>query len=375
VINRIIGRNDMKSFIDGIVTSFADRLEFQPLRPADDELRAWVEWNIDISFRWLQSGQPPTEEELDSIRELARLCAAEDAPADTILANYRLGARFVWEVMLSAATTQERLDLLDAAGLIFEFVDTISRTFSVAYDEAMRAVPQVNDEHSAQVLIAKLEANEELSIDDRRFADQIGFSLDGPFLPAVLMSRGISFAKNALLARRLRSMGALPSSTGRRVTVISNSPLPWRDIGIGDESVLAEGEATSAARLGAVIEDLWSLAEVAITRGRSGSVHPDEFQAEVILHRSPRTANALYERIYGKLEADNPELARTLDSFVEHNFDRGQTAEALPVHRNTLAYRLDRISSLIGLDTNTADGLGLAWLARKLRAEVPPATS
>jgi len=66
--------------------------------------------------------------------------------------------------------------------------------------------------------------------------------------------------------------------------------------------------------------------------------------------------------VYGRLETENPELARTLDCFVENNFDRGRTAAALPVHRNTLANRLNRIRGLTGLDVDDSEGLMLAAL-------------
>ena len=71
-------------------------------------------------------------------------------------------------------------------------------------------------------------------------------------------------------------------------------------------------------------------------------------------------------RIYGPL---TPELERTLDLLVEHSFERGSTAAALPVHRNTLRDRINRISELTGVDLGQAEGRGLAWLARLQRQD------
>jgi len=67
--------------------------------------------------------------------------------------------------------------------------------------------------------------------------------------------------------------------------------------------------------------------------------------------------------VFDQLDAYDPELARTLESLIEHDFDRGATAAALPVHRNTLTNRLGRIRALTGLDADSAAGRSLLWLA------------
>jgi carbohydrate diacid regulator len=53
--------------------------------------------------------------------------------------------------------------------------------------------------------------------------------------------------------------------------------------------------------------------------------------------------------LLGPLEQE-PDLIQTLHSFFEHDCSPSVTAAALNVHRNTLAYRLEKIASLIGLD-------------------------
>jgi DNA-binding PucR family transcriptional regulator len=100
--------------------------------------------------------------------------------------------------------------------------------------------------------------------------------------------------------------------------------------------------------------------DVAVARGHRGEIRPEDFFAEVLLRRSPRIAGQIKARVYGPL---NEELARTLDLLVQNSFERGSTAAALPVHRNTLRDRIHRISEITGVDLNSAQGRGLAWLA------------
>jgi PucR family transcriptional regulator, purine catabolism regulatory protein len=102
---------------------------------------------------------------------------------------------------------------------------------------------------------------------------------------------------------------------------------------------------------------------VAIRQGRSGAVSVEDHLPELLLQRSPRLTARLRDRVYGRLASRDPELARTLDVLIEHDFDRGATAAALPVHRNTLSNRINRIRAVTGLDVDEAYGHGLVWLA------------
>jgi DNA-binding PucR family transcriptional regulator len=110
-------------------------------------------------------------------------------------------------------------------------------------------------------------------------------------------------------------------------------------------------------------EELRTVADVAAREGRVGAVEVDDHLAELLLRRSPRIAARLRARVFDQLMTYDPELTRTLDSLIEHGFDRGATAAALPVHRNTLANRLRRVRAITGLDVDRPDGRALVWLA------------
>lgn len=66
-----------------------------------------------------------------------------------------------------------------------------------------------------------------------------------------------------------------------------------------------------------------------------------------------------------------PELLQTLSTFFELNCSPSSTATALAIHRNTLTYRLDKISSLTGLDPRRFDDAVQARLALLLRTLQP----
>jgi purine catabolism regulator len=68
------------------------------------------------------------------------------------------------------------------------------------------------------------------------------------------------------------------------------------------------------------------------------------------------------------------DLIRTLNGFFEANGNLAKAATDLDVHRNTLVYRLERISELTGLDLDDADNrliLNLALKVQRVLATLP----
>lgn len=66
-------------------------------------------------------------------------------------------------------------------------------------------------------------------------------------------------------------------------------------------------------------------------------------------------------------ERKQGDLVRTLNGFFDANGNLAKAATDLDVHRNTLVYRLERISELTGLDLNDADNRLILHLALKIQ--------
>jgi len=66
-------------------------------------------------------------------------------------------------------------------------------------------------------------------------------------------------------------------------------------------------------------------------------------------------------------ERKQSELVRTLEGFFAANGNLAQAAKDLDVHRNTLVYRLDKISELTDIDLNDPDNRLLLHLALKVQ--------
>jgi hypothetical protein len=363
VIRRIVERVDLDEFTERVLDSFWERPEYQRFRPLREDVRAWVRWNIDVMIRWLVDGQPPTESDLERFRERARMLAANGMPADIVPANFRRGARYAWTAILDAAREDERAALVESADLMFEFIDRVSQLFSDTYEAAGPAATISEEERRARALIARACAGEEPSGEDLQLGERIGFELSGAYRPFVLVAPAWSVQRHMTLATRLRARHLLAVSEGRRVAGLANRKVPWRELGLDPRAAIAQGRRARRAELLDAFDELRVVVEVAVRDGRTGEVEPDDHVAELLLRRSPRLATRLRTRVYDQLAAYDPELTRTLDTLIEHDFDRGATATALPVHRNTLTNRLNRIRAVTGLDVDSSDGRGLLWLA------------
>jgi PucR-like helix-turn-helix protein len=360
IIERIARRANLDEFADRLLDAFWDRPEFQQLHPPRNRVRAWVRWNLELVLRWLIDGRPPSDAELERIREHARDRAAEGVPADIVPANFRTGARFAWRALLEAATEDERPALLQSADLLFEYVDRVSRIYAEAYDEMARSGAATSDEPAARSLLHRVAFDEAPLPEDHQLAERIGFRLDRRARPFVVAVPGRSLEHHAALAATLRRHGALAASEGRRVVGLASGNRPWEELQLEPQAILAVGPAAIGTERTIALDELRDAVEAAGSAGDSGEVSVGQYLPEILLIRSARIADRIADRVYGRLDE---ELARTLDLLVAHSFERAAAASALPVHRNTLRDRIHRISAATGVDLETAQGRGLAWLA------------
>ena len=368
VVRRIVERTDMDEFADRVLDTFWERPEFQRLRPPREAVRAWVRWNLELVNRWLIESRPPSESELDVFREHARARAGEGIPADVVPSNFRAGARFAWRALLEAATDEERPALLESADLLFEYVDRVSRIYSEAYEEVAAHASAPAEEAAARGALARISADEAPRPEDHRLAERVGFELDRASRPFVVAAprRGADY--HAELAAALRRRRALAASDRRRVIGLSNRRLDWDALELDRRVLIAHGPGAIGVERGHALDELCDAVDAAVARGDTGRVEVDDYLGELLLRRSPRVGARIEQRLYGPL---GPELARTLDVLVEHNFERARSAAVLPVHRNTLRDRIGRISELTGVDLESAGGRALAWLAWVTRTNEP----
>lgn len=102
-------------------------------------------------------------------------------------------------------------------------------------------------------------------------------------------------------------------------------------------------EATSAIELGG---QMW---------GRDRIYRIDDFGVVAPLLSGVDENNIYFSRELLERLGENTEIIQTLEAFFDFDMSLTKTAEELKIHRNTLVYRLDRITETLGLDPRNFD--------------------
>jgi sugar diacid utilization regulator len=120
-------------------------------------------------------------------------------------------------------------------------------------------------------------------------------------------------------------------------------------VGVGNYHPGLEGlrqsyhEAISAIELGA---QTWDTDRI---------YHIDDFGVVAPLLSGVDEKNIYFSRELLERLGENTEIIQTLEAFFNFDMSLTRTAETLKIHRNTLVYRLDRISETLGLDPRVFD--------------------
>ena len=120
-------------------------------------------------------------------------------------------------------------------------------------------------------------------------------------------------------------------------------------VGVGNYHPGLEGlrvsyhEARSAIELGA---QTWDTDRI---------YHIDDFGVVAPLLSGVDESNIYFSRELLERLGENIEIIQTLEAFFDFDMSLTRTADKLGIHRNTLVYRLDRITDTLGLDPRAFD--------------------
>jgi hypothetical protein len=315
----------------------------------------WVRWNVDLLLRWMMYGTPPDEYVLSELREFVRDRAAAGQPIEGGILVYRRGTRMLWDALVDLVRDADRSMLIANADSIWScldrYLDIVVDMFALVYTD-QEDMPSTAGDHRAGALFDRLcAADLPLTVEDLDRAGRLRFDLSSPFCPFTAELAGGSVASHADLAARLRDAAALAFTDGFRVTGLTPPAFAWAGFLADPRLVLAHDPPTPRNRLGSAVDSLRSLTVIAAESGRRGRVSADDFTVQLLLADSPALADRITKRVFGQLNgADTADLATTLRSLADHGLDGTATAAVLPVHRNTLLHRVNRIEKLTGLN-------------------------
>ncbi|WP_301107374.1 sugar diacid recognition domain-containing protein [Sporosarcina sp.] len=200
-------------------------------------------------------------------------------------------------------------------------------------------------------------------------AVRLGINLDIPRAVVILLADNETNAYAHILGKRGKDdLAVLHPDRLIFLKKVENTTDGWQE-----KAYLRELEQWAAE---IATEGFWKLAAGTYQLGLEGAavsydqavnslivgekLHPDrrlyyheEYRLPVFLEKARKLGLSDEIGPYGKQLGDharNGELLETLTLYIEHDGDAGKTSAALFIHRNTLRYRLDRITEITGKD-------------------------
>ncbi|MFA4927585.1 MAG: helix-turn-helix domain-containing protein [Patulibacter sp.] len=388
-VRDVVARIDVDTLTAQLVSDLRDEPAYQRF-VRDDTLRdrgpAVIRWNLELFGRWLADGRPPSMVELDRIGALIRIRAEEGMPIEDGLRVYRRGARLGWDAVLRMATPDERQALLEGSAIYLDYVELVADAFLAAYADAA----QTHDPTEAQArdLVRRLR-HAAPGPHEHAAAERLGIDLTGSVRPFAAAITGSPVGLHAALAAELRAAGVLacvqtggvvglvPASSassgvsssrvppdGASTVASARSPTPTEAaaaIGrVAPAATVACADEDGWSGLDAVLDELSTVVALGAAAGRAGRVVAEEFLIDLLLSQAPRARQRIVARVLGRLDE---EQTATLQALVAADFDRTAAARALPVHRNTMLQRIQRIETTTGLDLRRINDQVLIALA------------
>jgi hypothetical protein len=351
-----------------LIMSSDIRYRDETVVPADDLVRSCRD-NVELLFATLACVQVPQTE---GPRETGRRRAGQGMPLPATLRGYRIGGRFVWNVLLRCSdhTAASREALLQAAEVIWALIDDYSEALTDAFRETIADQAR----HDTQVRTALLDSILGGSLGDGPAlwdaATTLGLPSRGDFVVVVAETRQsgdepLPRVEQALREQDISSAWRLDAQ--RQIGVLA--PRRGGTIAAACERLVD----LATARIGVseafprleLAPDALRQARVACMAAAPDSREVVRYQREslaVLLAGAPEAgrafAQAVLRPVLEQPAADRAQLLETLRAWFAENGSTSAAAARLYVHRNTVRYRLRRIEKLTGLGLTDPAAIG-----------------
>ncbi|WP_141014571.1 PucR family transcriptional regulator [Nocardioides sambongensis] len=298
--------------------------------------------------------------------------AAEAVPYAVMLQGFRVGGRFVWELMVERAEPEIRDVLLLAAADIWAVSDRVATEVTVAYRDALTARIRRSEE-TRSVLVAALLEGEAGAVAEAHSSATLIDLVDGQGF--VVVSAEAPDADNDPLPAVERTLQrANLSSAWRREHHRQEGIVALRR-GLDLRQLVERLEPLAAGRVGVSrrldrlddAPDGRRQARVASASATPGSATVHVFGDDplaVLVASNPDQATELVQAVLGEVlelaDDDRAVVLETARAWLAANGSTSAAARALIVHRNTVRYRIRRLEELTGRDlSRPVDGASL----------------
>lgn len=301
--------------------------------------------------------------------------AESGVPYDAVLQAYRVGGRFIWELLVRRAAPGTREVLLRAAADIWAVTDRMSVQVTESYRAALSDQVRRDGQRRTALVSAVLGGEADEADELWRTAGVLGMRRSGEFvvisaecldpgaegLPGieqVLRRHNVASAWRLEHDRQDGLVQLRPEFSQERLSELLATITVGR-VGVSAmfEALHGAPEALREARI----------ASNAAAPGTRDLVRFDEHPLPVLAATAPGQAEALARAVLGAVldlpDEDRDLLVATARTWLAVGGSTSTAARELHLHRNTVRYRLKRIEQLTGLDLGHPVQLAQAHVA------------
>ncbi|MEU8250048.1 helix-turn-helix domain-containing protein [Nonomuraea sp. NPDC048916] len=332
-----------------VVARFSAEVPFYrelPRETLDREVTSSVTAVYGLLLRALREDGAVSPGDLTRLVEWSARRAEERVPLEAVITAYLIGAEVWWRALAGAAEPGE---LAGAGAALLGVLHSAMPAVVLAHQQAQEDV-RSEDKRVRRALLTAL-------LDGRPYetaADAAGVLVGGEYEVVMVAFEGSPPARLVQSALDAHTGTPVLMDHAAGVALLPGRPdLPGLVARLGDDvghPVLAAAAlAAEPATIPAAAEEAGRVLElVRRLRRPHGLYRLDDVLLE---YQLGRPGDGLV-RLAAKLDSldGHPYLLETLRVFVDRGQNRRQTALDLRIHRNTLDYRLHRVSALTGLD-------------------------
>ncbi|WP_408897026.1 PucR family transcriptional regulator [Nocardioides sp. R1-1] len=288
--------------------------------------------------------------------------AEQGVPYADVLQAFRVGSRFIWEVLVERAEPEDRDLLLLAAADIWAVSDQLATDVTDAYRRATADRARRDSQMRAVLVGSLLDGDADAMsyvgetagmLDLGRGSEYVVVSAESPS-PG---SEGVADVERVLRRVHVRSAWRLDHDHQEGVVALR------RGFGVDQLVDVLDGIARARVGVSTVVARLDDIPEacrqarVACASVSPGASAVGRFGADplgVLLAGSPDQARMLVDAVLGPVLAlpaeDRDVVFATVRAWLAASGSTSAAARELHVHRNTVRYRIRRLEELTGRD-------------------------